>query len=345
VQKRDIESLPMGQRRRWTDTIEEFSLVSPGGSIFNVLNFGASIRDCRVRLRDGSFQRVVLGLENAAHYPQHSPFFGTIAGRFANRIAGASYHYDGKTIHLTANEGRHCLHGGANSMVLQPWRLLDLGSSHVALGYRSEDGENGFPGNLSVECCYRFENEADLVCELSATTDAPTPINLAQHNYYNLDGSADSGAHVMQVHADFYTPTDSELIPTGEIRHVGGSPYDFRQAKPLLQMSNGKRQAFDGNFVLRSGGRHLAEVATVSSLINGLRLDVLTDQPGLQFYSAHGLSPAVPGLGGVHYQPWGGFCLEPQNFPDAVNRLHFPDPMLLPGQHYRQKSIFRFVAP
>jgi aldose 1-epimerase len=335
----------MGQKLRSTNGIDEFEIVSPGGSLLKVLNLGASISDCQVQLKDGTLQRVVLGLEDIADYPTHSPFFGVIAGRFANRIGGSAYDYDGKTVHLAANEGRHCLHGGPQAMATQPWALEDLGPSGITLGYLSKDRENGFPGNLSVTCCYRFENEADLVCELSATTDAPTPVNLAQHNYYNLDGSADSGDHLMQVHADFYTPTDDELIPTGEIRHVAGSVYDFRQAKTLRQIEQGKRVAFDGNFVLKSGGRRLAHAATVTSPKNGLRLEVHTDQPGLQFYSAHGLSPTVPGLGGLQYQRWAGFCLEPQNFPDAVNQLHFPNPILLPGQHYRQKSIFRFLAP
>ncbi len=193
-----------------------------------------------------------------------------------------------------------------------------------------------------MQCIYRLENEADLVCDLTATTDAPTPVNLAQHNYYNLDGSDDIGDHIMQVFADFQTPNDAELIPTGEIRSLDGSPYDFRTAKPLRQTVDGARFRFDGNFVMRSGGGTMVHGATVTSPLNGLSLEVHTDQPGLQFYDAHKLDCPVPGLGGARYRPCAGFCLEPQKFPDAVNKPHFPDTILRPGQAYRQTSLFRF---
>jgi aldose 1-epimerase len=331
-------------RKRWTGKVEEVRITSPGGAMADIMTYGAIIRDLQVRLRNGQMQRVVLGLDSFDPYPDHSPFFGAIAGRVANRIGGASFVLDGKRHHLAANNGRHCLHGGPEGMNRVNWRLLDHAADSVTLGYNSRDGENGFPGNLSATCVYRLEGEADLYCELSATTDAPTPVNLAQHNYYNLDGSSDTGAHLMEVFADFFTPNDMECIPTGEIRSLDGSPYDFRIAKPLKQIIDGARFEYDSNFVLRSGGGALAHAATVTSPVNGLALEVHTDQPGMQFYDGHKLALTIPGLGGAIYGASAGFCLEPQKFPDAVNKPHFPNTILRPGDAYRQTSLFRFKA-
>jgi aldose 1-epimerase len=334
----------MTDRKHWTDEVVEFAIRSPGGAEARIMNWGAVVRDMQVRLKGGATQRVVLGFDSFEPYPVHSPYFGAIAGRVANRISGASFTLDGERFTLPANERTHCLHGGPSAMAMRPWTVLDADACSVTFGIVARAGENGFPGALNVTCQYRLENEADLVCDLTATTDAPTPVNLAQHNYYNLDGSDDIGEHVMRVFCDFHTPNDAELIPTGEIRSLDGSPYDFRAGKPLKQMIDGSRFRYDGNFVMRNGGRGLALGATVTSPRNGLSLDVLTDQPGLQFYDAHKLNLPVPGLDGARYTPCAGFCLEPQKFPDAVNKPHFPDTILRPGEAYRQTSVFRFRA-
>jgi aldose 1-epimerase len=335
----------MDKRRIWGEGVEEVEIVSPGGARANILSWGAALRDMHVRLRNGKEQRVLLGFESFEPYPKHSPYFGSIAGRVANRISGAQFVLDGRTYTLPANENGHCLHGGPNAMGMQPWTFLEGTASSATLAYLARDGENGFPGNLAILCTYRFEGEADLVCALSATTDAPTLVNLAQHNYYNLDGSADIGGHLMQVHADSYTPTDAELIPTGEIRSVKGTAYDFSNPKALRLDTSSGRFGFDCNFVLAGGGQNgLALAASVTSPVNGLALDVLTDQPGLQFYDGSYLKVAVPGLGGALYGAHAGFCLEPQKFPDAPNRPRFPSIELRPGEIYRQTSIFRFRA-
>jgi aldose 1-epimerase len=319
-------------------------LVSPGGAVATVMSWGAVVQRMGVRLRDGVMQDVLLGFEEFADYPRHSPYFGAVCGRVANRIRGAAFELDGKRIDLLANENTHCLHGGPKAMGTRPWTVLDVTPQSVTLGYVDRTGTNGFEGTVSVLCTYRLENEADLVCDLTATADAPTPVNLAQHNYYNLDGSADIGDHRLQVHADFHTPNDAEFVPTGEIRSVDGSPYDFRTPRPLRQMIAGDRMRYDGNLVLRAGGGSIAQAATVVSERNGMTLDVHTDQPGLQLYDAAKMAVPVPGIGGRKYEPFGGFCLEPQKFANAVNLSHFPDTILRPGQVYRQTSIFRFRA-
>jgi aldose 1-epimerase len=334
--------MPASDRNMWNPTVEEFTLRSPGGAIARVMTWGAVVRDLQIPLREGTMQRVVLGFEAFDDYPRHSPYFGAVCGRVANRIAGAQFDLDGRRITLASNEGRHSLHGGPEAMSHRPWTVLDHGSDRLLLGIFDPDGTNGFPGNLTVTCHYQLAGEADLICDLDAFCDAPTPVNLAQHNYYNLDGAADIGACRMQVFADFHTPNDAELIPTGEIRSVDGSPYDFRTFKPIAAMQDGQRALLDGNFVLRSGGGELAHAATVISDRNGLMLEVHTDQPGLQLYDAHKLVCPVPGLGGQTLAPFSGFCLEPQKFPDGVHRPHFPQTMLKPGETYRQRNIFRF---
>jgi aldose 1-epimerase len=324
--------------------VVEAELRSPGGAVAKIMNFGAAVRDMTVRLKDGKAQRVVLGFESFDPYPLHSPYFGCIAGRVANRIRHARFSFNGIEHKLDANERSHCLHGGSLAMGNDLWSLIDHDETSVTFAYVAKDGQNGFPGQLGVTCRYRLVKEADLVCELTAATDAPTPVNLAQHNYYNLDGSADIGDHEMKVEADFHTPNDSELLPTGEIRAVADGAYDFRAFKTLRQERDGARILYDGNFVLHSGGKALAHAATVRSRQNGLYLEVLTDQPGLQFYDAHKMKLPVTGHDGVSYGPCAGFCLEPQKFPDAVNLAHFPETILLPGESYRQTSIFRFRA-
>jgi aldose 1-epimerase len=315
---------------------------SPGGAVASIMNWGAVVRRMQVPLRSGISQDVLLGFDAFEHYPAHSPYFGAVCGRVANRIRDARFELDGKQVQLTANERTHCLHGGPRASAKLPWAVLDHTASSVTLGFHDPDGANGFVGNVSLTCTYRLENEADLVCDLTATTDAPTPINLAQHNYYNLDGSADIGDHRLQIFADFHTPNDAEFVPTGEIRSVAGSPYDFRSPQPLRQMMGGERARYDGNLVLRAGAGNIAHAASVVSDLNGLCLEVHTDQPGLQLYDAAKLSVPVPGLGGKSYGPFGGFCLEPQKFADAVNLAHFPSTIVRPGEIYRQTSIFRF---
>jgi aldose 1-epimerase len=322
----------------------EAELRSPGGAVAKIMNFGAAVRDMHVRLKDGVPQRVVLGFESFDPYPLHSPYFGCIAGRVANRIKHARFTLDGKEHKLDANERSHCLHGGGLAMGNDLWSLIDHDQASVTFAYVAKDGQNGFPGQLGVTCRYRLDGEADLTCELTAVTDAPTPVNLAQHNYYNLDGSADIGAHEMKVEADFHTPNGNELLPTGEIRAVQDGTYDFQAFRTLQQMRNGERVLYDGNFVLRHGGKDVALAATVRSRKNGLQLEVLTDQPGLQFYDAHKMKIPVAGLGGAQYGPCAGFCLEPQKFPDAVNLAHFPSTILRPGESYRQTSVFRFLS-
>lgn len=285
----------------------------------------------------------MLGYERFEHYVEHSPYFGAIAGRVANRIAGGQFSIDGVTHKVPVNESGVALHGGPAGLGRRPWSIVDHDRRSVTLAIVSEDGDMGFPGRLTVLCTYRLLEPATLQVSLSATTDKTTPVNLAHHSYFNLDGSADILDHAMRLEAEFYTPLDGALIPTGEIRSVAGTPYDFRTERPIRFEAPEGPFRYDINFVLPSRGT-LRHGATVRSPKNGLVLETWTTELGLQFYDAAKLNSPVPGLGGAAYGRNAGFCLEAQIFPDAVNRAHFPNSLLRPSEVYRQLTDYRFMC-
>ena len=323
--------------------IQEITLRNAAGATAAVLTWGAVLRDLVVPA-PGGLQRVVLGLNTIEDYQDHSPYFGAIPGRFANRIAGARFVLDGQAHSLSVNEkAGTTLHGGVKGFGTVPWRIERGDETSVTLGLDSPDGDQGFPGNVRATCTYTLAEPGTLVVELEATTDAPTVVSLAQHSYFNLDGSADVRDHEMVLNAAFVTPVDTDLIPTGEIRAVTGTPFDFTASRPIR---NAAGQDYDINYVITpmpDPVTGLAHAATVRSPKNGLKLEVHTDQPGVQFYDAGKLHCPVPGLDGAHYGAHGGFALECQLFPDAPNRRHFPSAVLRPGQIYRQHSEYRFA--
>jgi len=233
------------------------------------------------------------------------------------------------------------LHGGPEGFGARVWKLADHGDSFVTLTYDSPDGESGFPGYMRAVCVYRFVEPATLRVELSATCDRPTIVNLTQHAYFNLDGSPDVRDHELQLDCDFYTPTDAELIPTGEILAVAGTAFDFRQPRSIRNVSG---QTYDVNFVASRalGDDGLARIATLRSPESGLAMELHSTEPGVQVYDAGGLDCPVPGLGGARYGRHAGLCLEPQAFPDSPNRRHFTDVTLREDSEYRHVSEFRF---
>ncbi|MBV9289586.1 MAG: galactose mutarotase [Hyphomicrobiales bacterium] len=322
-------------------TAYEVEIGSRAGASAKIITWGAVVRDLVVPSRQGP-QRVVLGLNTLGDYVAHSPYFGAVPGRFANRIAGGRFTLDGVEHRLARNEGKHMLHGGPNGFGKRLWTLAAQDASSATLRLESPDGDDGFPGALTATCVYRMLEPATLRVELAAGTDKPTVVNLTQHSYFNLDGSRDVLDHELMLFADFYTPADGELIPTGEILTTAGTPYDFRSARTIR---NPTGVAYDTNFVAsRQPGRDgLAPVARVRSTKNGLTLSLFSTEPGVQFYDAAKLDCPAEGLGGAHYGTHAGLCLEPQTFPDAPNRRHFPDRTLRPGAEYRHVSEFRFA--
>lgn len=320
--------------------VHEVTLRTKAGAEASVLTWGAVVRDLKVPARGGP-QRVVLGFEEFDAYPAHSPYFGATVGRFANRIAGGRFELDGKTYQLDCNEGANALHGGSEGYGQRVWSLAELTDNSVTLVLISGDGDMGYPGRVVATCTYTLQEPGTLRVELSATTDAPTPLSLAHHSYFNLDGSPNILDHELAVASDFYTPVDAELIPTGEILAVAGTPFDFRKPRPI-RFDTGKGHAnYDHNFVLRHKSL-FGHAATMYSPKSGVVLNVYTSEPGLQVYDSGMLDVPVPGLGGAHYGRYGGLCMEAQRFPDAPNRSHFLSSILRPGEVYTQLTDYAF---
>ena len=320
----------------------EVEIASRAGASAKIITWGAVVRDLVVPGGQGP-QRVVLGLNTLSDYVAHSPHFGAVPGRFANRIADGRFALDGVEYRLARKEGdKHALHGGPNGFGRRLWTLGAHDASSVTLSLESPDGDAGFPGALTASCVYRMVEPATLRVEFAAVTDKPTVVNLTQHSYFNLDGSPDILDHELALYADFYTPADSELIPTGEIRTAAGTPYDFRSARTVR---NPGGVGYDVNFVAsrRPGADGLAPVARLRSPRNGLAMSLFSAEPGVQFYDAAKLDCPAEGLRGAHYGPHAGLCLEPQTFPDSPNRRHFPDRTLRPGGENRHVSEFRFA--
>lgn len=328
-------------------TIHEILIRSPGGAHASIITWGAAVRDLVAPLAGGGEQRVVLGLETMEHYRAHSPYFGAIAGRYANRIAHGRFTLDGRSVQVDLNQaGKHTLHGGGRGFGKRPWTLAACDSSSATLVLRSADGDMGFPGAMTVTCVYRMVEKATLRVELTATTDAATIVNLAHHSYFNLDGSPDVLDHAMQIAAAHYTPVDADLIPTGEILAVAGTPFDFETPRPIRLEQDGGPFAYDHNWVLagsRPAPGRLRHALSLRSPKNGLDMEVHTTEPGIQVYTGAKLDVPVPGLSGARYGRFAGVAIEPQIFPDSPNKPYFPDPTLRPGEVYRQVSEYRFL--
>ncbi len=334
--------------------IREVMLRSADGGIEgSVIELGAAVRDVQVRRADGCLQRVVLGLNSAADYAAHSPHMGAIAGRFGNRIRGGRFVLDGVPYQLALNEnGRTALHGGgATGFGKTAWSLLHADGASATLALHSPDGDNGYPGAMTVTCRITLAPPRTLRIELWATSDQPTIVNLCHHSYFNLDGSADILDHALTIAADVYAPVDVALIPSGALELVADTPLDFRSQRRLRAPSMvPARLGIDNTFILRrqelsalgASGYRLAHAATLSSHQSGLAMACWTTEPALQVYDGHKLAVPVAGLGGVIYGACAGLALEPQHVPDSPNLPQFPSTVLRPGQVYRQITEYRF---
>lgn len=314
--------------------VTQFTLTSATGVEVDIINWGVVVRDWRVPV-GGALRSVVLGFETFDDYPAHSPHFGAVAGRVANRIAGASFELGGKTYTVPANEGRNSLHGGPEGLGRQVWEAqADDATNAVVFSLTSPDGAAGYPGTLKLKATYRLDGNK-LRLEFGAVTDRPTPLSLVQHQYFNLGTSDDVLDHSYWFAVNAITESDTALLPTGNIIETRpGTQWYFRTPKTLRD-SSGAPIGYDGNMVLDEG-RDLADpVATVTSPEGDLTLRQWTDRRGLQFYNAMMTdTPAGLGLGGKTYGKYSGFCLEDQAFPDAVHHPHFPSIIITPDRPY-----------
>lgn len=312
--------------------------MAGGGLSANILTYGAVLQDLRL---EGHKPALVLGYDNLPHYLAHSPYFGATAGRYANRIRDGHLEIDGRAHQLDRNFlGKHCLHGGALGIGKRLWRIEDVGPDRVTLAIHLEDGEMGFPGAMDVRATFRLRADATLEIVYDASAEAPTLCNLAHHSYFNLDGGATILDHRLQIKADHYTPVDDELIPTGEIRTVAETAFDFREARPIGR--SGKSEDIDHNFCLSHRRVPSRAVATLSSPVSGISMRIETTEPGLQVYDGTRVASPVPGLAGQPMGPNSGVALEPQIWPDAPHHANFPDAILRPGETYAQTSRFVF---
>jgi aldose 1-epimerase len=319
-----------------------------------IMTYGGDVISLKVPDRTGKVEDVVLGFDDPAGYYENihsksAAFFGPIVGRYANRIAHAKFTLDGKEYTLTKNNGENTLHGGPNGFHNHNWAGKVIADG-VELKYLSKDGEEGYPGNLSVTVRYTLSG-GELKIEYSATTDKDTVLNLTNHSYFNLSGQGKGTilAEQLKLNASRFTPVDSGLIPTGELKPVVGTPFDFLKPHAIGERINADDEqlrlghgGYDHNFVIDGGGKGLTEAAEVYDPASGRVLEVLTTEPGVQFYSANFLDGSIKGKGGVTYPRNGALCLETQHFPDSPNHPDFPTTELKPGSEFHSTTIYRF---
>ncbi|MGM9762856.1 MAG: aldose epimerase family protein [Candidatus Cryptobacteroides sp.] len=333
------------------EVVELYTLSSDGGITVQVTNYGARVVSILVPDINGVVADVVVGCETAERYVSEpdARFYGPVVGRYANRIAGGLFPLDGKEYTLARNDNGQSLHGGIKGFDSVVWTVDELSDASVSMHYLSPDGEEGYPGNLTVHVTYTVEGSA-LKIEYKAETDSPTVVNLSNHSLFNLagEGNGDILSHELWIAADAITPVDSVLIPTGEIAPVDGTPFDFREATAIgariaaddVQLANG--HGYDHNWVLNDFDGSVRLVASLYDPASGRRMEVLTDQPGLQFYSGNFFNETSVGKFGRKIGWRGAVALETQHFPDSPNHPAFPSTVLRPGETYTQTCIYRF---
>jgi aldose 1-epimerase len=331
-----------------------YTLRNESGMEARVTNYGGIVVSLTAPDRDGRFEDIVLGYDTLAEYEKETPYFGALIGRYGNRIGKGQFELDGQTYQLTLNDGPNHLHGGEKGFDKVVWNAeteeTPAGPS-LLLTYVSPDGEEGYPGTLTARVRYTLTDDDELAIEYAATTDQPTIVNLTHHSYFNLSGNVkrDILGHDLQIAAESFTPVDSTLIPTGELRPVAGTPFDFREAKPIgrdIDADNeqiGYGPGYDHNWVIDpEDSGEWRQVATLSDPESGRVMTIHTVEPGLQFYSGNFLDGTITGKDGVVYGHRTGLCLETQHFPDSPNHEHFPSTVLRPGEVYQTRTVYRF---
>ena len=335
------------------DDVSEYTLKNSNGMEVSVISYGGIITSWKAKDRDGNYKDIVLGFNDLSDYETRSPYFGALIGRYGNRIKEGKFSLDGVEYDLVVNNGENHLHGGLNGFDKVIWDIekeVNDKSASLILRYTSRDMEEGYPGNLDVKVTYTLTNDDELRVRYEAETDKKTVINLTQHSYFNLSAglSRDILAHQITIDANSYLPVDQTLIPTGEIKSVIGTPFDFRESKSVgdnideentqLTFGNG----YDHCWVLNKQDEGIRLVASAYDPLSGRLLEVSSDQPGIQFYSGNFLDGTLESKDGAKYEFRSGFCLETQHYPNSPNQESFPSVTLNPGEKYDTKTIFRF---
>ncbi len=337
------------------EIVERVLLRNCNGMSASVLSYGATLHSLSVPDRLGLFADVTSGYATLDEYVRQPQFFGSSVGRYANRIAGAAFTLDGKRHNVAANDGANSLHGGVNGFDKRNWAIIDIDDATCSVKFQliSPDGDQGYPGMMNVTATYRLDDENRLSVDYSARCDAPTIVNLTNHAYWNLGGEGSWRSaldHILRIDADHFLPVDASLIPTGEIRAVTDTPFDFRQPRRICDDVRDARdtqiaaaRGYDHNWVL-NGGRTATPrpIAQLDDPHSGRRMTLFSTEPGLQFYSGNFLDGTTTGKSGSAYRQGDAVALEPQNFPDAPNQPQFPSCRLEPGQTYRHAIAWQF---
>ncbi len=333
--------------------VDLYTLKNAKGMVVQLTNYGGKIVSIYVPDRDGQFSDINLGYDSAKAYIGGTASLGATMGRYANRIAGGQFELNGQVYDLPKNNGENTIHGGTKGFRFVVWDGKQIDESSVELSYLSPDGEQGFPGNLTLKVTYSVTEDNELKLEYSATTDKSTVINFTNHAFFNLKGAGQGDVldHVLWVNASQFTPTDKAAIPTGELRDVKGTPFDFTSPKPLGQDINQENEqltfggGYDHNYVLGNKGQ-LVLAAKLSEPDSGRVMEVYTTEPGLQVYTANSLTGKGTdiGKGGKAYGPRSAVCLETQHFPDSPHHPNFPTTTLNPGQEYKSTTLYKFYS-
>lgn len=330
-----------------TITVKHYTIRNKGGMQVSVLNYGGTITEIVVPDRNGNFENVVLAFSSLEGYlGENNPYFGALIGRYANRIAGASFRLGDQQYSLPPNNNGNTLHGGNKGFDKVVWDVNIESDSSMRMTYDSPDGEEGFPGNLHVEVLLTLGSANSLSLDYTATTDKATPVNLTSHAYFNLSAgkSATILDHELQLYAERVTEVNDSLIPTGKFNEVFETPFDFLEAKAIGRDIQNVPGGYDHNFVLFEAKETglAGPAAILYDPLSGREMKLYTSEPGLQFYSGNFLDGTITGKNGHVYVKHAGLCLEPQHFPDSPNQPHFPNTILKPGETYYQTSRFEF---
>ena len=332
-----------------TDRLKILELRSKSGIRCKLTNLGCRIMELLVPNKNGKLTDVVLGFDTAQEYLEGpETFFGSVVGRVANRIANAAFNLDGKTYELAANHGKHHIHGGERGLHRVVWNVLEKSESQVVFVYHSPAGEEGYPGTLDLKVTYKLSDEKGLEIRYEAQADKRTPLNLTNHSYFNLNGAGNQNIenHIIQIYASSFLPSDKEQIPTGEIRPVDNTPFDLSQQQtigPLLSVKNEQIEignGFDHHFIADGKGMRLQ--AEAISPLTGIKMEVWSDQPGLQFFCGAAMKKAIAGKKGKVYGKRAAFCMETQGYPNSLNQPGFPRVIVEPGFQYQKQTIFKF---
>jgi aldose 1-epimerase len=325
--------------------VDLYTLRNASGTVVTITNYGGIVTSFLAKDKKDSVASIVVGFDSIGPYLQSPPYFGSIIGRYGNRIGAGKFSIGDKNYTLATNNGANHLHGGVVGFDKVIWTAAPVVDSipSLTLSYLSKDGEEGYPGNLQVTVTYSLNDDNGLRIQYEATTDQPTPVNLTNHSYFNLAGDTKETIfnHQLQLNADAYTPVDNGLIPTGEIRQVAGSPFDFRSPMAIGSRIDSVEGGYDHNYVLNNADGTLKKVAHLSEPVSGRFLEVWTTEPGIQFYSGNFLDGKFINHTGTPVQLHTALCLETQHFPDSPNKKEFPSTILEPGKKYVTETVYK----